>query len=976
MFKKIIFESSEMVFLADDTFPYNIFYTNSVFEQQVGQFLEDKSLVGLGLDINSYIFKEELIIDFHGRAYSFHLELPQDNGSNYFLFYKGKEVKGKHLPDYKDSEVFFKNSIDLIGIGQENFLTWVSDSIYELLGYSPEELINVDLCQFFHPDDLGMVKEILIGAKKEKEKNRFSARFCAKSGNFFWIDWQIHFMEGKFYAIGRDITESQNKKIERERQNELLRHGVEIYGLGVWEWDPKEHAFYGNDLLYSILEIEEAKVSGIEQYIGFFLPSFQPVMQKSLDDMFTEAKEFDLELKIKTEKGNEKWVRVTGKPRFKDNQVSTALGTFCDISERKSHLDEIGLFKELYNLSPDGILVMDIAGEIIFANREILRKSGLADPKTKKSDIRDLAIGFLDGEVWEDYLLDLKESNSRIFQSELGHVDGSKCTVEVNCNLIQIQAVSYIISFFRDISERVSLEKTLRQSSDFLLHLADQVPGALYQFVLDNEGKMNFSYLSPGIMTLLDLTEEEFSKIGDISMVISKIHPEDISQVLSTSVISARKICPWSCQFRVKKSGIGDFKWVMGGARPELLPNGDVVWYGYLTDISEQKDFEADLKKARESADEANRVKSEFLSMISHDLRTPLNAISGSVYSLAQEEHSFAQGEIINTISFAADNLIIMINDLLDFQKIEAGKLSLENKSINLSEVARQVIKGLEFHAKESFNKLNLYLDPDLDLMVMGDKVRIAQVLNNLITNALKFTKNGQVEVFMKLKSDLSDRINVYFEVKDNGVGIAKEYQDRIFEDFDQIQYSFNKKYGGTGLGLSITKKLLDRMGSKINLESVPGFGSSFFFDLELEKAKVLPQQPKEISIESTNKPKILVAEDNDVNALVLGKIIKKWGFEFDRVSNGEAAVAMVRNGKYDCVLMDIQMPIMDGIEATALIKNISSVPVIALTAASKAEILEKIQKSQFDSFVSKPIDAEELLKKIKDLVLDLNYIS
>jgi PAS domain S-box-containing protein len=626
----------------------------------------------------------------------------------------------------------------------------------------------------------------------------------------------------------------------------------------------------------------------------------------------------------------------------------------------------------MFDLSPEAILVTDVSGKIIFTNQEANLKLDFSLEENHNASIRDFDTKFTEESIWDEHISHLTNEKSRIYQSTLKKSNGSEYQVEVNCNLIEIQAKKYIISFARDISDRIVLEKSLQESSDFLLHLTEQVPGALYQFVLDKEGEMTFSYLSPGIKDLLGVRQDEFSSMKDIGQAINKVHPEDIAQVLTSTVASARTLKPWSCQFRLIEPVSGNYKWVLGAAKPELLDNGDVVWYGYLTDISEQKRFENNLKSAREQAERASQIKSEFLSMISHELRTPLNAISGSVYSLLQDDHTQIQASALNTINFAVDNLIIMINDLLDYQKIEAGKLTLEYNPMNLKNVVGQVINGLEFHAKDSRNKLSLHMLEELNIDVKGDKVRLAQVLNNLITNALKFTNNGKVDVTLKLKESKAGKARVYFEVKDTGIGIAKEHQARIFDQFDQIQHSFSKKYGGTGLGLSITKKLLEQMDSNISMESELGVGSVFYFEVEFEKInKVNVPDPVSVMPAETpiRKVKLLMAEDNDVNALVLGKIIKKWGLEYDRVYNGQEAVDAVRKTDYDCVLMDIQMPVMDGFEATSIIKTISNVPVLALSAAAKQDLLEKIEECGFTGYVSKPIDAAELLKKIKEVI-------
>lgn len=361
--------------------------------------------------------------------------------------------------------------------------------------------------------------------------------------------------------------------------------------------------------------------------------------------------------------------------------------------------------------------------------------------------------------------------------------------------------------------------------------------------------------------------------------------------------------------------------------------------------------------------------------MISHEMRTPLNAISGSTYSLLQDEPQLHQNSQLETINFAVDNLIIMINDLLDFQKIESGKLTIEKAPFHLSSFINQIVKGLSYHARDSKNILEVVISEGLDLSVAGDKTRLSQILNNLITNALKFTNEGKVKVIVKLVESKNGKAKVYFEVKDNGIGIAPEHQKMIFNDFDQVRPTFSTKYGGTGLGLSITRKLLNLMGGEIGVESVLNQGSSFFFALEFEIAEMQIQKPQYASgISSPSSVlHLLVAEDNDVNALVLGKIINKWGFTYERVFNGVEAVNAVKQTNFDCILMDIQMPEMDGFEATSAIKKITEAPVIALTAVARLEIKDRMEKCDFDGFVAKPIDASELQKIIYEVIFERN---
>ena len=1010
-FKKIIFESNEMVFLADDSYPYNIFYSNQAFENQIGQFLDERSLVGLGLDINSYIFNEELILPFMGVEYTFFLELPQENASNYFLFYKGKEMRGQGLPTKSDSQYFFRNSIDLIGIGQESFLTWISNSVKPLLGYNPEEIVNIELCSFFHADDYEKVKSLLFDVRQERKNSNFIARILSKNGGYKWFEFNVHFIVGKFYAVGRDVTDIQNQIVETQNKNELYALSERLAHIGFWEMNTEENTVYFSDESLSIFGLKKNSDLTLEETVNLFSPENRSLVKTSISALLASGKEFDLSLQIKKAEDTVNWVKFSGKTIVLSNKESKMFGTVQDITEEHSQLNQLGVFKEIFNLSPDAVLICDIHGKILFYNQLARDTFGDTDSSGFPEIISEIEPLFSEKEIWDNHIEQLSAHGNKIYQSSFKNAQGVEKPVEVSVRLSQIQDFNYLISHIREVQDRPSSVNISSGSTDFLHHLTEHIPGALYQFVVEKEGDMKFTYLSTGIKQILDLSETELADFNDVGKAISKVHPEDIAIVLTSTVTSARRLSAWSCKFRIVEPGTKNYKWVMGAAKPELLENGDVVWYGYLTDITDQKVFEDKLRNAKEEALKASQIKSEFLSIISHELRTPLNAISGSVYSLLQDDHSQIQASAFNTINFAVENLITMINDLLDFQKIEAGKLTLEMVPMIIEEVVGNVINGLEYHAKDSGNKLILNIKNDLNFEVKGDKVRLSQVLNNLVTNALKFTNKGIVEVILELKSANDEKVKAYFEVKDNGIGIADEHKNRIFNEFDQIQHSFSKKYGGTGLGLSITKKLLGLMGSDINLRSELGLGSSFFFEIEFEKVNpktsilpssgqkpvielatekpaAVPERPLEQEVEKTesvisspeppvvfSKPKslseikLLMAEDNDVNALVLGKIIKKWGIQYHRVNNGKLAVEAIEDGDYDCILMDIQMPVMNGFDATEKIKEISNVPILALSAADKIEVMDRIDKTGFDGYVAKPIDASELLRKIKEVL-------
>lgn len=953
-FKKIIYESSEMVFLADDTFPYSIFYGNESFENQIGESLEERNLVGLGLDINAYIFKEELILAHGDKDYSFRLELPQESGSNYFLFYKGKEQKTHGLPGRKEIHQFFKSGLDLIAIGQHDFLTYTNSAVKPILGYEPSELLNTSLCPFLHEQDLEIVRDLWRNKGNEDQLGFFKARFKSKDNSYRYLECSVQFTEEHFYLIGRDKTDLFESEQKEKHRSQIQKKANRINKSGTWYLD--ELGVHWDESAEAILPSDQSQIASFEQGLKTKIKDLE-----GREEFFHEVlPNSTLEIKgelINSISGNKQWV-----------------GVVFDNSDKKELQNSVQLVKNLLKESPDALMVVYPDGKIFLCNDEARRLLGV-DSDQRFQHLIELNVIFEETDQWKDWInTSGYESGPKRFSTLLINGNGKQLTLEIASKPYQGDGCDLVLLSFKNITEKVTLEKTLEANSDFLMNLTEQVPGGLYQLLLDENGKMSFSFLSKGISSVLGLSAQDIENFEDISVAISRVHPMDLPNVIMSSVASAKRQEPWQCQFRVKNEAEPTgYRWVLGAARPQTLENGDMVWYGYLTDISQQKEFETKLDEARKTAEKASQIKSDFLSMISHELRTPLNAISGSVYSLLQENPNDIQKNTLNTINFAVDNLIIMINDLLDFQKIEAGKLTIEKAPFHLKELVEQVMKGLSFHARDSKNDMQLHLGDGLDITVKGDKTRISQILNNLITNALKFTHDGHVDVSLQLKESGQNKVKVYFEVKDTGIGIAPENQEKIFQDFDQVKPSFSTKYGGTGLGLSITRRLLSLMGGTIQLDSEVGVGSKFYFELEFDLAseKISHNHNFNGYSKDFSTLHLLMAEDNDVNALVLGKIIKKWGYTYERVGDGAQALDAVKSKKYDCILMDIQMPVMDGFESTSEIKKISNTPVIALTAAAKLEIMEKIDEIGFDGFVAKPIDAAELLKKIKEVILE-----
>lgn len=402
-------------------------------------------------------------------------------------------------------------------------------------------------------------------------------------------------------------------------------------------------------------------------------------------------------------------------------------------------------------------------------------------------------------------------------------------------------------------------------------------------------------------------------------------------------------------------------------------PEGDpVIYRTTLFNIIDRKKYEVELLKAKKKAELAAKAKAEFLSTISHEIRTPMNAIIGVANLLLEEEHTHQQEEYLKILKTSSDNLLSLVNDILDFSRIESGKISVEEKNFNLKELVNSVAFSLGVKAKERGLELIINLDDQLPEYLKGDPVKIAQVITNLLGNALKFTEKGHVRITAKVLQVVKDTFEVYFEVEDTGIGISKEKLEVIFEEFTQESYDINLAYGGTGLGLTISQKLLELFGSKIQVESQQGVGSKFYFTLSLRRGikEALPLSPIISEKGKLSDVHLLLAEDNPVNVFIVSQYLNNWGINFDVAENGLRALELVLSRNYDMVLMDIQMPEMNGYVATKKIRErpeekYKKLPVIALTASARGDIKERMAEGGINDYVCKPFDPKELYKKI-----------
>lgn len=538
--------------------------------------------------------------------------------------------------------------------------------------------------------------------------------------------------------------------------------------------------------------------------------------------------------------------------------------------------------------------------------------------------------------------------------------------------------ISILGSLTNNIStslERNLNEKIIYDSEEKFRLLADNIPGTVYLSRFDENATKVF--VNDEIEKLTGYPKEDFLE-GKLSF-LSLIHPDEKDGVIAEKTAKIRDGQAIHSIYRIKRRD-GQFVWVEEFG-DSIVKDGEIEYIGGIYfDITFKKEAENAIK-AKQYAEEANKAKSDFLANMSHEIRTPLNGIIGFTDLLKNTALQDIQRNYMNTINESAHALMSIVNDILDFSKIESGKLELEIKKYNIVELCSQIIELLKYDSNLKNIELKLDIEPDVPKYMWIDSLRIRQVLINLLSNSVKFTEKGIVKLSVSVieKTD-ADHALIRFNVIDTGIGIEQQYQDRIFEAFSQGDNSTSRKYGGTGLGLTISNQLLLLMDSKLELKSQYLKGTEFYFDISLKTSDQSTDENEETDFAMPRVAiprfehvqenyKILLVEDNKINMLLAKTLVKQIvpNVSIYEAENGQVAVEKFELIKPDLILMDVQMPVMNGYQATAEIRKMKSgthTPIIALTAGTVVGEKEKCLEVGMNDYTSKPI-VKEILEKM-----------
>jgi PAS domain S-box-containing protein len=533
--------------------------------------------------------------------------------------------------------------------------------------------------------------------------------------------------------------------------------------------------------------------------------------------------------------------------------------------------------------------------------------------------------------------------------------------VLVACFIVVIAAIGWML--YRELNRRALAEKRARENEERYRLLADNSRDLI---VLTRGGET--VYVSPASRRLYGVEPEELlgTKIED------RVHPDDLPALAAAQAEVRAKgeaLVLYRCRNRK-----GEMIWVEASWRLSSETDADSELVVVARDITQRVRNEEALRAAKEHADAANRAKSSFLAHMSHEIRTPMNGILGMNHLLMATNLDEQQRDYARTIGDSASSLLRIIDDILDESKLEAGKIEIEHADFDLGKTLDDVVSILQPRAAQKDVRLGAAVSPMACGWFRGDAVRLRQVLLNIAGNAVKFTDRGHVELDVTVPRALGDHAVLRFQVEDTGIGIEPAAQAMLFQKFTQADVSISRRFGGTGLGLAIAKQLVELMGGTISFSSTPGRGSLFCFEIPLERVPAPAQKAAEPAAGALRQRAldVLIAEDNKVNQQVAQLILANAGHRVDLADDGRQAVTAARAKEYDVILMDLQMPELDGIAAAKEIRQLpgraGQVPIIALTSHAMAGVREEVIAAGMDDYVSKPFDANVLLAKLQHL--------
>lgn len=878
----------------------------------------------------------------------------------------------------------------IFGIDMEGMVTFVNRAATHILGYEADEMVGRQMHALTHHhyadgrDYPLAVCPMSLTLQDGQARAASDEVFWRRNGTAFPVEYSsVPMFEGKrligAVVMFQDITDRQKMEEQLRVSEEQLSYALEATGEGIWDWQIESGHVSHNHQWCELLGLNDEYLEhDLEFFSAIIHPDDVKRVMSELDHAIGENKSYHSIYRMLTRDGKNLWVEDRGKVVQSDSRGKPLrmVGSIADITMRRQMeatlANERAQLQMILDTSPVGV-AFSTKGVIRFANPKF-QEMFSAKPGDPSPDL------YVRHEEREILLKRLSETG-RIDNYELQMYGRDKDIRDILINYMPIKYMDEegILGWLLDITERKRVEGRIRESEARIEAATKAANLGLWElFPRHNEEFANTTFASMlGYRpTALLESEEKWSKvIGGNAAWQSLIHPDDVNlyvELLQSHLNGEADV--YRAEYRARTPD-GIYKWILdAGQVIERDETGQAIRaVGIHADIDELKALQSELEQARDVAEEATKAKSDFLANMSHEIRTPMNAIIGMSQLALQTELNPKQRNYVDKVSRSAEALLGVINDILDFSKIEAGKLDMEHTSFRLEDVFDNLANLVGLNAEERGLELMFDLPAELPTALVGDPLRLGQILVNLGNNAVKFTEEGEIVVGAEVVEQDEKQVKLHFTVRDTGIGLTANQQAKLFRSFSQADTSTTRKFGGTGLGLAICKKLTSMMHGEIWVESKVGVGSTFHFTVLLDKQRGVISKRRMVASD-LGAIRVLVVDDNSSAREILTSMLASMGFRVDQAGTGNAAIARLEdeanaNDPYQVVLMDWKMPVKDGVETTRAIHDsavLTDLPtVIMVTAYGHDEAVHAAAGIDIRSFLAKPVTPSALLNAI-----------
>ena len=874
-----------------------------------------------------------------------------------------------------------ENTADVIWQADSNLIfRYISPSIEQLRGYKAEEMLGHSVIEYISEDAMSIM--IACNQKRQQREEmgektgptRYELEEICKDGHKIWVEVNINPLRNEsdaiigYIGISRNITDRKAFETSLKQLSERFALAKHSASIGVWDYNIENNTIIWDEMMSSLHGLNDGDhCKNYETWKQYIHPADVAHFEEQL--LLAQEYKDSFKLQYRIVKPNGSICHIITHANISRNKIAKAermVGVSWDITSSVYAQEEVEQKKKelenFFNINLDMMCIIDFNGYFTKINHAFETILGYS-----KEEMLELPYSYFvhkkdSQEVSKIFKRLVQQDTVESFTNQFSSKNGSYKWIEWRA--VSLNGMIYATA--RDITIKKKTEDILRENEELLRMIVERVPVVIFMLKRFTNGTYKFVWLGKSIENLAGLSCEVLE--NDATVFMRGVHADEIMDLERTIKKSIFDLKTFKMDCRYRKPNETEYHWLRFEGNPRIDENKDIIWTGYLADINDSKMIEEELRKAKEEAERATRVKSEFLATMSHEIRTPMNAIIGMNELLLDTALTAEQAKYVKIVSSSAEGLLALINDILDFSKIEAGRFELNEKCFSLRAILDESCEMLAVKAIDKNVEIINSVGNLVPNYIKGDEYRLRQVLVNLIGNAVKFTEKGEILVSTNVVKETKSEIVLRFEIKDTGIGIANDRLKDIFNVFTQADSSTTRKYGGTGLGLAICKKIIYAMNGNMGVDSVIAEGSLFWFTIPFLKSK--KKKPSSVNIAALHNKKVLIVEPNRTVSKMIANTLEPYNCHCEEAYDEKEALTKVQlqaeiEEPYDIVIID---QIINSDSQETIISRIKNMPAfsktrfVLVTSFGYKESMISESDNCFEHIICKPIKRDELL--------------